>query len=507
MFNIKRLICLILALLMIAVSFVACASDNEDPKETSGAETTSGEQDQEDKGDPNFTDEVPDNLDFGKAVINILALEKKGVDDELIAEGESADLIPTAVFSRNQTIEDRLGVTMKTTLDKEPHTTLTKAVSGGAEFDIVAHSSMYQIQSVQKGHLIDLNEVPYINTEKSYWSQSYNNIASYGPEAEEKQYIASGAAAISMFRYLFLTVYNKEDVENHHLTDLYETAMNKEWTLEYQKTIITDSWKDNNANQKMDDKDYYGFITGDTVSVDPYSVAANIEVVSKEEDGSWKYRTDILEKMDEMAELVRPIYNTVNGTYVFKGATLDDTGLVNIIKMFASKQGMMATVQLFALETDGKSMEFDYGVVPMPMLNSTQKEYYSYVQDQVTGFGIASCATADKYPMLGSFLECLASESYKTVVSAYYGTALYKYVNNPESITMLDVIYKSIKFDFSGTFSNIFTTNNIRDSLRPLLSGKGSKALSSTMAKWEKSLKSQLDKFNATLENPGNTKK
>ena len=165
---------------------------------------------------------------------------------------------------------------------------------------------------------------------------------------------------------------------------------------------------------------------------------------------------------------------------------------------------MMATVQVFALETNvGDLSAFDYGIAPMPKFDENQQNYATYVQDQVTGVGISSTLIDEgQISMVGAVLECMASGSYHTVVDAYYSTALsYKYLQNPESKEMLDLIYNSLTFDFSGACSNIIMNNggqSIRDQLRPMFSGKSTK-LSSTLTKWQRGTDNALAKINEIL--------
>ncbi len=496
----KKLLCMLLALMMLASFLVACANDQ-------GTEDgTKGEQSEQETGDPNYTDNVPD-LSFGDETVTILSRDKFGVNDEFYAESSSdtqSDVVAYAVYTRNMAIEDRLDVKLEMLMDDtDPtakHSTAVK--SGSSDYDIVADSTYVIIQAVLKGEFVNLRDMQYMDLDKYYWTQGYNDIVSFGENS--KQYLASGALAISMFRYMFVTVYNREVFEDLGETDLYEVVKNGEWTLDYQNQIIADRYQDSGTVvNKKDDRDMYGLITGDTVSVDPYCVAANIQLVSKNEEGEWFYNTEQFARTVDLCEKIQALYNN-SSTHVFKTATYDDTGKTDIVEAFAASKSMMATVQVFALETNvGDLAEFDYGIVPMPKFDENQEKYATYVQDQVTGIGVSSSISdEDTLAMMGAVLECMASESYATVVDAYYSTALsYQYLQNPESKEMLDLIYDSLTFDFSGACSNIIMNNggqSIRDQLRPLFSGKSTK-LGSTLAKWEKSTNKALGKINDFL--------
>lgn len=495
----KKLLCMLLALLLLSSLLVACADDQ-------GSEQDSkGEQSEVVTGDPNYMDEVPE-LSFGDETITILSNNKFGVSDEFFSESNSdtqSDVVAHAVYQRNMDIEDRLDVQLEMILEAEPSAKHSTAIKGGsADYDIVADSTYIIIQSVLKGEFLNLRDIQYIDLDKYYWTQGYNDIVSFGEN--NKQYLASGALALSMFRYMFVTVYNREVFEDLGETDLYEVVKNNEWTLDYQNQIIADRYQDTGTTvNKKDDRDMYGLITGDTVSVDPYCVAANIQLVSKDENGEWFYNTEQFEKTVDLCEKVQALYNNAS-TYVFKGSTYDDTGKTDIVEAFAASKSMMATVQVFALETNvGDLAEFDYGIAPMPKFDASQENYATYVQDQVTGIGVSSSISdEDTMAMMGAVLECMASKSYETVVDAYYSTALsYQYLQNPESKEMLDLIYNSLTFDFTGACSNIIMNNggqSIRDQLRPLFSGKSTK-LGSTLTRWEKSTNKALGKVNDFL--------
>lgn len=495
----KKILCMLLTAMFLVSLFAACAND------VGNEQGTGNSAHEQETGDPNYIDEVPE-LSFGGTPITILSRDKYGVNDEFYVESNSetqSDVVANAVYNRNMDIENRLNVSLNVILELEPtekHTTAVK--SGVDDYQIVADSTYIAIQGVLRGEFLNLRDIQYVDLDKYYWTQGYNDIVSFGDD--NKQYLASGALAISMFRYMFVTVYNRDVFEAVGETDLYEVVKNGEWTLDYQYKIIADRYMDTgDTPNKKDEKDMYGLITGDTVSVDPYCVAANVQLVSKNDNGEWFYNTEHFEKTVDLCAKVQALYNDPS-TYVFKTATYDDTGKTDIVKSFAHGKSMMATVQVFALETNvGDLTLFDYGIAPIPKFDARQANYGTYVQDQVTGVGISSSLGDEgQIEMVGAVLECMASKSYHTVVDAYYSTALsYKYLQNPESKEMLDLIYNSLTFDFSGACSNIIMNNggqSLRDQLRALFSGKSTK-MGSTLSKWQKGTDKALGKINEYL--------
>lgn len=53
-------------------------------------------------------DDLPEDLDFGEEEINILHWGNEFVINELTADGSTADIVDTAVYNRNLSVEERM---------------------------------------------------------------------------------------------------------------------------------------------------------------------------------------------------------------------------------------------------------------------------------------------------------------------------------------------------------------------------------------------------------------
>ena len=117
--------------------------------------------------------------------------------------------------------------------------------------------------------------------------------------------------------------------------------------------------------------------------------------------------------------------------------------------MFANDKAAMVTLRLIEAEGSNlRNMTSYYGIVPMPKLDETQDNYYSYAHDTLTAYAIPVNVIDDRLQEMGAVLEALASESYRTVVPAYYEVTLKdKFCNDPESKEMLDLIINSFFID------------------------------------------------------------
>lgn len=102
-------------------------------------------------------------------------------------------------------------------------------------------------------------------------------------------------------------------------------------------------------------------------------------------------------------------------------------------------------------------MTDDYGIIPTPKLDEKQENYVTY---NLGTYYMAILKTAKDPEMSAVMLEALNAESYKSVVGAYFDTALKgKYSRDEKTAEMLDLILSNAFFDF--TFVNEAATDHI----------------------------------------------
>ncbi|MBR5123536.1 MAG: hypothetical protein IKU90_00265 [Clostridia bacterium] len=496
----KKILCLLLAALML-LSLAACGVSDETD---GGNEKESGTVQEQETMDPNYTCDLPD-LDYKGAPVGILYADVNNKGDELASEGLNQGVVSDAVYERNIAVQEMLGVTFELAPETDVNTTMDLDIQGGlGDYDIIANGTYLSVQPAMEGKYINLTPLENIDTSKHYWTQGYNDMVTFTDE--DMQFLASGPVAISMFRFMYLTLYNKTLFEDNKITDLYETVKAGEWTLDYQYSIVKDHYVDKDGNSKASEGDFYGFVTGDTISVDPYMVAADIHMIIKDkETGDLAYNAEAISPLTDLCEKLHLLYKD-ESTYVYKTATNDDVPTNNIINHFTDGNALMVTTLFLKMETNYDSLApMSYGIATMPKFSKEQKNYYSYVQDQVTCFGISAVVgDEERQEMCAAVMEALAYHSYNLVRPAYYGTVLSeRYMNDPQSKEVLDMIFDTLYFDFSSSCSNIITGCVIRDQLRPILSGSSNRPVTSSTKGWERQVKRYLDTYNDKLAQIG----
>ena len=490
----KRILCLLLAGIML-LGATACGTGDSGVGDGEGAGTRV-----EDEGaDPNYTCDLPE-LDYKNEPIKIIYAKATGREDEIKESGDGG-VVSDAVHERNVAVEEQLKVKLEYYDDGTGNNVATLVdrdiKSGLGDYDIVTNGTFLSVSPAVQGNYLDLSKLDYIDTSKHYWTQGYNDMVTF--TEDEMQFLATGPIAISLFRYTYFTIYNKKQFEASKIPDLYDTVIAKKWTLDYQYSISTNNYVDSDGDGKASRGDTYGFVTGNTISTDAYPVAGNVHLIVKDgETHELTFNAEALGTLSDLVDKVQLLYNDAS-TYVFKGATEDDVPLNNIIEMFADGKTLMATVQFLKLETNFNELAaMSYGIAPMPKFSDEQDNYYSYVQDQVSSFGISAVVgDENRQEMCAAVLEAMAYHSYNLVRPAYYDSALsLRYMQDPQSQTILNLIFESLYFDFSSSCCNMLSTYT-RDLLRPIFSGSSSGM--STIKAWQKPINTSLRRINERL--------
>ena len=536
----KKILCLLLAALMLS-STVACA-DPDTPAEETKTETeaeaeietetetetetavgtaetapdetvteteTQVENQTESQADTETEDaslyqcDLPSDLHYGNRPVRVLYAIVTGREDELFVEGSGSGMIEEAVYERNQVVEDQLGITLELIGEIGSNAVSNKLstdVKGNVgSYDMVVNGTFAAISSVINGYYVDLSSLEHIDTSKHYWTQGYNALSTF--TAENRQYLASGSLALSMFRLMFFTIYNQSVLEDRQMEDLYDVVRRGDWTLDYQYSLIAGLYDDSDGDGMRSETDTYGFITGNIISMDPYMVAGGVPLIIRApEDNSLVFNADAASPLSDLVDAVQKLVND-EGTYVFTGVDRDDVGKENITKAFANGKSLMATLMFWNMEHNIDELSaLSYSIAPIPKLTREQ-EYKSYVQDQVSSFGISATVQKEELrEMVAATMEALAYHSYNIIRPAYYTNTLStKFMQSPKSADILGIIFDSLYFDFSQTCSGIFNGTNLRNSLRPVMSGK-SNNIASQAKGWSKNMPKLIKRVNEKLE-------
>lgn len=496
----RKILSTVLAALMLlsVISLAACAQPNEP-----GNETTASTDVADTTGTPETTSkyDIGDalgTLNYGGEVISIVSRSNKWVADEIHVDDSDGGLIVSAVERRNKVVEQRLGITIENTKvdgdNYEVSDIIRNQAQTGHVYDLFANSVYSTIMYTTENCFADLAAIDTIDLSRPYWSQGFNESASIGGS----QYFATGAIALSTYRFIFATFFNSNMFsEKTDIPSLYETVNNHKWTVDYQMEISKMFWTDLDADQVTSQDDICGFISNaNMLGVDPYWSAFKLPILTKDSDNYLVYSLDV-ERTTTAVEKMNKLFWDTEGAYSFKHETSDGEQ-AKIAKKFSEGTAAMATLRLIEVEDEYlRNMTDKYGIIPLPMLNEEQDDYYSYAHDQMTALGMANTVPEDRREMLGAVLEAMASESYRYITPTYYEVALKsKYVSDPESWSMLDLVTNNLYIDAGVLYTK--TINSIHQMFRTLVGGNSAGA-ATRFSSIKRATTAAVDKLNESL--------
>lgn len=167
-----RLLCVLLALLMLSGILAGCAEKGEDLPLQSGDTESETNSFYDDHGYVN--DDLP-ALNFDGEKLRILTWNPE-YDDLCFLEEDGHGLIEDALFSQHLRVEKRLGVDIQITKvagrqeDMDDYLALIQqSNASGDPFDVVGAYSGIGAAAAVRGYYRDLNRLSYINFEKPWW--------------------------------------------------------------------------------------------------------------------------------------------------------------------------------------------------------------------------------------------------------------------------------------------------------------------------------------------------
>ena len=460
----KRLLAMILVLLMLA-PLAACSgtdSGTADPSASSAGTDAAAAETEEETVLPE-TDGLPDK-DYAGADVLIYSegyLTNDYHNFYNIYE-ETGSVVSDAAYQRNRTIEERFNVKLSYTDDapKEDMSTFKNSVAAGAmEYDLVSGIGTFLTQCISAGYLQNLNDLTYVNLDKSYYQHYINEEM----EMLGKQFTASGYFDMATLARTAVTFFSTKLAEDYGLGDLYSLVRSNEWTFDKMLSLSSAAAADTDGDGTMTAADQYGLCGGYNMN-SLLIVSTGYRFTTKNDDGT-RRSTGYTEGLLDFNKLLLDTYgqNWYYNCYAYGDKNhYNDTAVPNFIQnKYLFFLYDISWSQNFAGEMD------DYGILPIPKYRAEQEAYMSYCRPAMT----AVPSDAEDSELSGILLEALNYESKQTVLPAYYDIALSnRYASSPEASAILDTIFANVACDFAqnwygalGLSPNLHTSIGINE--------------------------------------------
>ncbi|MCL1793537.1 MAG: extracellular solute-binding protein [Oscillospiraceae bacterium] len=459
----KKSICLLISSVMLFCVF-SCGEKTDSEKNPATAEKPGEEQtDSRPEEAQKLLPDLPES-DFGGYEFKIYSkgpVFNEWASQDIGASEESGEPINDAVYARNRYIEAKYNVEIAEipSASGDMPGAVKKAVSAGDDiYDAVVPNMYNQATLAAGGSLIDLKQVPYLNLAQKWWDQKANVDLTIGG----KLFFTVGDLFIMDNDATWLVIFNKELIKDLALENPYDIVKNDKWSFDKLLDMCKGVSKDLNGDGIMDRNDFYGNVSqGENMTA--YYLAAGEKYIKKDSDDLPYTEMDTERSLSIIEKIYDLMYdNTVSYNYW----DLSDAEPFKITQaMFENNQAVFKITAL-QLVIRMRNMETNFGIIPMPKYELTQKDYAHYVHPTASALSIPT--TNQNLERTGIILEALAAESYYTVRPAYYEISINgKFLRDEESIEMLDIILDSRVYELAGMYGWGGLGSVLEDMYRP----------------------------------------
>ena len=437
----KRILCLLLAMLMVLPLAVACTADEKPPVSTSDSTdpATTPADTGTDTATPDTTPvrahSVPvDELDFGNAEFNTIAYEWQGYPYYFFSDDETSDPMSAALYNRRIEIEEELGVKMTYFMYKsevEINNAVTQDVLlGTTTIDLaLLHCIIGLAQMTSNAYLYPLEMLEHVDLEADWWNLAQMDALRAG----ENYYLGVNDYMIPCPYVIF---FNKDMVADLGLDDPYKLVHDQAWTYDAFIQMARAATKDVNTDGLYDsENDSFGIACDEVSNYVSFLPAFGQPLADKGEDD----RFVLAMNTEKMADLVADfaeyakenIFYPDISTHPNDQITMDSNRLLFLLSPITVAEKL-------------RDCEVPYGILPYPKYDETQTDYRT-----LDWGGLMAVPSVVEDPdMVGAVIELLAFKAEEEVIPAYYDIVLDGQLSqDPESPKMLDVIFNTICYE------------------------------------------------------------
>ena len=446
--NRKILSAILLMSLILSASCGSTPTDGAVTSEEQLTESTETEETTEARIEPDLPDTKWEGYQFRVLTKGDTNVHWKSKD--IAATEENGDVINDAVYKRNMKIYDRFGVEMVDIPSPNGTWDLTaplrkSVMAASDDYDMVASGFNDAVKNLStEGMLMELHNVPYMDLSKPWYDQNANEQLSI----EGKLFATAGDMILMDNEATLCVLFNKKLAEDYALEGFYEMVKNGKWTIDKMTEFSKLTAKDLDGDGTMGEKDQWGNI-GEPLNTYALMVACDAIAVKKNKDDVPVFDVQNEHFYDAFTKAVN-LNRDDKVTMFCDNFKAADVWADIIDPAFTEGRVLFNTAGLVRV-TVFRAMETNFGILPLPKYDESQKEYNSMVSiGCANSIAIPTTANAER---CGAVIEALSAESYYTLTPAYYDIVLKtKNARDDASSEMLDIIFDNRIFDIAYMF-------------------------------------------------------
>ncbi len=393
------------------------------------------------------TPELPDTRWDGETFTFYCRYGDGGARDNLsrtlyLAES-TGDVLDDAIYSRMLNVSERFGIKFEVV---SPNSDIhgidaqDTILSGDDAYQLVMCHVGQSLPYVQGGMAADWLTLPYVDFDNPWWSRdAVDNLTING-----SLYIMSDDITHNSLAETMGMVFIKQYLEDDGLEAPYQLVRDGKWTLDKLNEYAAKTWKDINGDTELTpDADRYGYLTDNWAGPCNILCNAGIRVCEVDADGTIQLTVNT----ERTADVLEDYLAFMNEPYAF--TTGDDAGYATTL--FRTGHSVFTPQPLMEMERL-RTMEMDYGVLPLPKYDESIDGYPSLVNGGSTALIVP--VTVKNTEMVSAVLEAMCWENYYHVMPAYYEKVLkVKTAIDTDDADMMDIIRDGRVYDIGYFFA------------------------------------------------------
>ena len=384
---------------------------------------------------------------------------------EIYSEEENGEPINDATYKRNRFVEDKYNCVIKQVQTPSYASYLENTVKAGDDLYSAYYVAITDLtSSATKGLFYNLHDIPHLDLEAPWWDGNAVKSLSIA----NRLFFATSDLMIVDKESASTLVFNKKLIKDHGLESPYDLVHNNQWTLDKLIEMSRGVAQDLNGDGIMDYTDKFGFVGYRNAA---FSLVHSAGVwIAQKDKNDIPYFTLSTERFFNVFDRACDLMYDA-GSYNIHHLEGQFPEIYKISgQMFMEDRSLFYWILMHDI-FDFRSMESDFGILPLPKYTADQNEYYHEV-NHYHGHALAIPASVQELERTGIILEALTAKSKYTLRPAYYDISLQrKFSRDDESQEMLDIIFSTLMYDIGAIneWGNIFyntvmmTMKNDRD--------------------------------------------
>ena len=451
--NIKKLLCLLAATVLFLTSCGntsdSVSVDNNTPLNDSNlnnAEIISEEPTEEQR----LYSEAP-VIDFGGEDFVIMVTPWSipiWNQRDIAVEEEIGEIFNDSVYRRNSVVEEAYNSKIVERVSNDLVSEVRRIVNAGDRSVDAVTPRLRSLNPLSTGGLlVEFGDLPHIDLSKPWWDKNSAEALS----VTEKLFGVCSDITVMDNDSTSALVFNKQLLTDYALEDPYAAVKNGTWTLDKLQEMTKAVSEDIDGNGVMDDKDRYGLLY-QRDSMTSFLTGSGEFIAAKDNNDIPVMTLNTQKAIDILDYLYDFLYDESYCFHVMK--FFDPIGVdftLGMNNMFQNNQALFMWIRMADVE-NLRTMDTDFGILPIPKYNQAQSDYLHNVNPHV-GTVTAVPQSAKNIEASSAILDMLANESRYVLHPAYYEICLNsKITRDEESSAMLDIIFSNRVYDIGDIY-------------------------------------------------------